>query len=86
MKSDFHIEGKDGETQIATNGKVALTVYPDGPSRIRKRRAFKGVGGPNSHEVQWLFGELKSGKPVRCYVKEDGDFIHIILTDQDIYP
>jgi len=77
---EFEIEGKDGAVQTATNGRVGVTVYPDGKSRMRKRNGIKWPGG---RKVQWLYAELDG---VRAYVKDDGEKVNVVLTKQDLYP
>ncbi len=80
LAHEFEIEGKDGEVQTGTNGRVGLTVYPDGKSRMRKRNGIKWPGG---RKVQWLYAELDG---VRVYVKDVGAEISVVLTRQDLYP
>jgi len=80
---EFEIDGPDGAEQRATNGRVSLTLYPDAPSHMRKRNAIKHACTPRACRVQWLYGELAG---VRCYVKDDGAMIHIVMTKRDIYP
>ena len=82
--TEFTIQGADGAEQQASNGRVALTLHPDGAaSRMRKRNAIKNAGTPRAHRVQWVYGELDG---VRCYVKDDGALVHIVMTRQDLYP
>lgn len=79
----FVIQGRDGEVQHAANGVAGITVIPDGASKLRKRNAIKNAGTPQSHLVQWVYGELDG---VRCYVKEDAGLVSVVLTKQDLYP
>ena len=79
----FEITGRDGEAQTAGNGRVAMTLYPDGASRMRKRNAIKNACTPRARKVQWLFGELDG---VRCYVRDEGGLVSIVMTKQDMYP
>ena len=81
---EFSIVGADGEEQHGTNGRVTLTVYPDAPgTKLRKRNAIKHACTPKARREQWLYGELDG---VRCYVKDEGAQIHIVITKQDLYP
>ena len=81
---EFSIAGADGEEQHATNGRVTLTIYPDVPgTKLRKRNAIKHACTPWARREQWLYGELDG---VRCYVKDEGARIHIVVTKQDLYP
>ena len=79
----FEITGRDGEEQTAGNGRVAMTLVPDGASRMRKRNAIKNACTPRARKVQWLFGELDG---VRCYVKDEGGLVSIVMTKHDMYP
>ena len=81
--SDFEITGGDGAEQHASNGRVVMSVYPDGASRMRKRNAIKNACTPRARRVQWLYGELDG---VRCYVKDEGATVRIVMTKQDLYP
>ena len=81
--TEFEIRGDDGAEQHATNGRVALTLHPDGASRMRKRNAIKHACTPRARKVQWLYGELDG---VRCYVTDDGGMVSIVMTKQDMYP
>jgi hypothetical protein len=81
---EFEIVGWDGQKQVASNGSlVSMSLYPDGVSRMRKRNAIKNALAPDAHRVQWLYGELDG---VRCYVREEGGKVHIVMTKQDLYP
>ncbi len=81
---EFSIAGADGEEQHATNGRVALTIYPDvSGSKLRKRNAIKHACTPRARREQWLYAELDG---VRCYVKDEGARVHIVVTKQDLYP
>ncbi len=80
---EFEIEGADGTEQHGSNGRVCLTVLPDGPSRMRKRNAIKQACTAEAHRVQWLYGELDG---VRAYLHDDGACVHVILSKQDLYP
>jgi hypothetical protein len=81
---EFEIDGQDGAKQIGSNGRVALTLYPDHKnSRMRKRNAIKKACSPKAYKVQWLYGELDG---VRCYVRTEDDFVSIVMTKQDLYP
>lgn len=80
----FEIEGADGEEQTGSNGRVSLTVAPDGASRMRRRNAIKNAGTPTAYRVQWLYAELDG---VRAYLRDDGaGGVHVVLTRQDLYP
>lgn len=81
--AEFAITGADGAEQHGTNGRVTLTVLPDGPSRLRKRNAIKNACTDRARKVQWLFGELDG---VRAYLHDDGQSVHVILTKRDLYP
>ncbi|MFQ5774187.1 MAG: hypothetical protein ACE5GS_06705 [Kiloniellaceae bacterium] len=81
--AEFEIRGADGAEQHAANGHVAMTLYPDGPSRMRKRNAIKHACTPRARRIQWLYAELDG---VRCYVNDDGGMVHIVLTKRDLYP
>ena len=81
--AEFVIAGADGAEQSGSNGRVTLTVLPDGPSRLRKRNAIKNACTAAAHKVQWLYGELEG---VRAYVHDDGRYVHVVLTKQDLYP
>ncbi|MFQ5954719.1 MAG: hypothetical protein ACE5JZ_06630 [Kiloniellales bacterium] len=83
MRQEFEIEGADGEVQTASNGRVGVTVYPDGRSRMRKRNAIKNAGTPQAYKVQWLYAELDG---VRVYVRTEGENVSVIVTKQDLYP
>ena len=48
---EFEIEGTDGAVQTATNGRVGVTVYPDGKSRMRKRNGIKWPGARKVRDV-----------------------------------
>ncbi len=80
---EFEITGADGAEQHGSNGRVTLTVFPDGPSRLRKRNAIKNACTAQAHKVQWLYGELDG---VRAYLHDDGRNVHVILTKRDLYP
>ena len=93
---EFEIEGRDGEVQTGANGRVGLTVYPDeitsdradelaalGYSRGSKMRKRNGIKWPGGRKVQWLYAELDG---VRCYVKDIGEEISVVLTKKDLYP
>ncbi len=80
---EFEITGADGAEQHGSNGRVTLTVFPDGPSRLRKRNAIKNACTAQAHKVQWLYGELDG---VRAYLHDDGHNVHVILTKRDLYP
>ena len=81
---DFTILGADGEEQHATNGRVSLTLQPEGAAgRLRKRNAIKNAGTPRARREQWLYGELEG---VRCYVRDEDGKVHIVMTKQDLYP
>ena len=80
----FEILGADGEEQHASNGRVTLTLYPDAPdSMLRKRNAIKNACTPQARREQWLFGELDG---VRCYLREEAGQVHIVMTKRDLYP
>ena len=82
--AEFEILGADGEEQHASNGRVTLTLHPDGPgAKLRKRNAIKHAGTPRARHEQWLYGELDG---VRCYVKDIAGRTHIVMTKQDLYP
>jgi hypothetical protein len=83
LPHEFEIEGCDGEVQHASNGRIGVTVYPDGRSRLRKRNAIKRAGTPQAYKVQWLYAELDG---VRVYVKDDGPRVSVVVTKQDLYP
>ena len=83
LPAEFEITGADGAEQHGSNGRVTLTVFPDGQSRLRKRNAIKRAGTPAAHRVQWLYGELDG---VRAYLHDDGSAVHVILTKRDLYP
>jgi len=84
LPPEFSIVGADGEEQHATNGRIALTVCPDVPgSKLRKRNAIKHACTPRVRREQWLYAELDG---VRCYVKDEGARVHIVVTKQDLYP
>jgi hypothetical protein len=80
---DFEIEGTDGEVQHGSNGRVGVTVYPDGRSRMRKRNAIKHAGTPAACKAQWLYAELDG---VRTYLKDDGERVSVVVTKRDLYP
>ena len=79
----FEIEGADDAVQHASNGRVGVTVYPDGASRMRRRSAIKRAGSPRAARVEWLYAELDG---VRAYVKDDGAAVHVVVTRRDLYP
>ncbi len=82
--AEFTIAGQDGEEQHATNGRVAFTLMPDTlGAKLRKRNAIKNACTPRARREQWLYGELDG---VRCYVKDEGAQVHIVMTKQDLYP
>lgn len=81
--AEFTILGADGSEQHASNGRVAMTLYPDGASRMRKRNVIKRACTRRARRVQWLYGELDG---VRCYVQDDGAAVSIVMTRQDLYP
>lgn len=77
----FRIEGADGSEQTGVSARVLFSLLPDGASaRMRKRTGIKWPGGRMS---TWLYGELDG---VRCYVREEDEQVHIIMTRQDLYP
>ncbi len=80
---DFEIVGADGAEQHGSNGRVTLTVHPDGQSRLRKRNAIKNACTAQARKVQWLYGELDG---VRAYLHDDGRAVHVVLTKRDLYP
>ncbi len=80
---EFEIVGADGAEQHASNGRVTMTVFPDGASRMRKRNAIKNACTADARRVQWLYGELDG---VRAYLHDDGTRVHVILSKQDLYP
>jgi len=82
--AEFSIVGADGEDQHASNGRVSLTLSPQGAAaKLRKRNAIKYAGTPRARREQWLYGELAG---VRCYVKDTGAQVHVVMTKQDLYP
>ncbi len=83
MAAEFEITGVDGAEQHGSNGRVTLTVFPDGKSRLRKRNAIKNACTNHARKVQWLYGELDG---VRAYLHDDGRNVHVILTKRDLYP
>ena len=80
---EFEIEGRDGQVQTASNGRVGVTLYPDGPSRMRKRNAIKNACTARARKVQWLMAELDG---VRAYVRDDAEGVSVVLTKEDLYP
>jgi len=79
--TDFQIDGADGGEQTGGNDRVLMSLVPDGAAaRMRKRTGLKWPGGRRS---TWLYGELDG---VRCYVREEGEKVHIIMTKRDLYP
>ena len=83
LAPEFEITGADGAEQHGSNGRVTLTVFPDGASRLRKRNAIKNACTNHARKVQWLYGELDG---VRAYLHDDGRNVHVILTKRDLYP
>ncbi len=83
LAPEFEITGVDGAEQHGSNGRVTLTVFPDGASRLRKRNAIKNACTKHARKVQWLYGELDG---VRAYLHDDGRNVHVILTKRDLYP
>lgn len=80
---DFVITGADGETQIGSNGRVVITLAPDGASSMRKRIGIKSACSASARRVEWLFAELDG---VRCYVRDTGSVMHLLMTREDMYP
>ena len=63
-----------------TDGAVALTVLPDGESKVFMRNGIeKNLKTGVTTKKRWLVGELNG---VRCYVQGT----NIIMTTQDKYP
>lgn len=61
-----------------TDGAVTVSLLDAGGTMF-KRRAIKGVGSDQSHEVSWLVCELNG---VRVY--QNGQ--NVVVTTQDLYP
>jgi hypothetical protein len=75
----YEITRDDDGTCIAVGGAVSISVFPDGETRIFKRKAIKGVGSPGAREVEWVVAELDG---VRVYVQEG----RVIVTKRNLYP
>ena len=85
-KSDappFEITAGDDGAWHGSNGRVAVSVHPDGVCQMKKRNAIKGVGTATPRWVQWLWAELDG---VRVYVNDDGGHVAIVMTKKDLYP
>jgi len=80
---EFRIEGEQGGELHASNGRVGLSVFADGETRLVKRNAIKRAGTPEVRKVQWLLAELDG---VRAYLADDGTTVNVVLTRQDLYP
>lgn len=63
--------------QHGTDGQITITLRGDG--RMFKRRAIKGVGTEQAHEVCYLVAEMDG---VRVY--QNG--AHVVMTKEDLYP
>lgn len=61
-----------------TDGVVTVSLLDSGGTML-KRRAIKGVGSAQSHEVSWLVCELNGVRVYQC-----GN--SVIITEQDLYP
>jgi hypothetical protein len=80
---DYHIvTDKDG-TLHGTNGEIGLSVLKDGDTTLFKRCAMKNAMTPAMKLTTWLVGEIDG---VRCYVKQDGLRLHVVMTRRDLYP
>ena len=75
----------------ASNGVVGMSVLPErahpncfaSSAKLFKRCAMRNAMTPQVHVTEWLVGELDG---VRCYVRQDGLRLNIVLTRQDLYP
>ena len=75
----FELVQQDGH-RAATNGvQTLLLLEPAERGRMFRRRAVKGVGGPNPTPVEWAVAELDG---VHVYV--DGSTV--IVTRADLQP
>jgi hypothetical protein len=81
----------DATGHHAHNAGVVMSVLPElnqpnsalSEARLFKRCAMKNAMTPAVEVVTWLVGEIDG---VKCYVKNDGLMIHIIMTRQELYP
>jgi hypothetical protein len=88
---DYMIVTDPDGSHHATNGMVGMSVLPElaqpnsslSQARLFKRCAMKNAMTPAVHMTTWLVGEIDG---VRCYVKQDGVQLHIVMTRQDLYP
>ena len=80
---EFAITGEQGDELHASNGRVGVSVFPDGETRMVKRNAIKDACTANARKVQWLVAELTG---VKVYVADDGSTVNVVLTEQDLYP
>lgn len=77
MVAPFEIIEQDG-ARHGSNGEVCATLL-DSDGRMFRRRAVKGLGGPNPQPVEWLVIELNGA---RVYI--DGQ--NVVVTRQDLMP
>lgn len=80
---EFRIEGAQGGELHASNGRVGVSLFADGATRMIKRNAIKKACTPEARKVQWLVAELDG---VRAYLSDDGTTVNVVLTKQDLYP
>ena len=80
---EFEITGEQGGELHASNGRVGVSVFPDGGTRMVKRNAIKDACSVQARKLQWLVAELNG---VKVYVADDGTTVNIVLTEQDLYP
>lgn len=88
---DYVIVTDPDGSHHATNGAVSMSVLPEraqpnsalSQAKLFKRCAMKNAMTPAMQLTTWLVGELDG---VKCYVKEDGLRLHIIVTRQELYP
>lgn len=76
LQPSFVIEGTDGSEMTASNGRVGVSLLPDGVTRMRRacfQRASVSpskVGGDlPACQIEWLYAELDG---IRAYVFDEG--------------
>lgn len=76
LQPSFAIEGEDGGAMTASNGRVGVSLLPDGKTRMRRacfQRASVSASKVGGHlparRIEWLYAEIDG---IRAYVFDDG--------------
>jgi hypothetical protein len=74
----FEIVPLEPAGKAASNGEVTVCLA-EFEGRMFRRRAVKGLGGPNPQHVEWLVVELNG---VRVYISGRD----VVVSTRDMYP